>query len=154
LKHYLKCSCLFALGMLEVFHSVLLKYAPKRQEFDYPQMTTRLQLAALDHNHNTNRPQAVVHKPTANSAAKGELRFRTRWSKATSQWVVEPIKEDKDYSFAINLLEETVNTRLSGVTLGRVERPPHMPKNTAPKQMECSKEELVANKKSRFENHS
>lgn len=33
-----------------VFHSMMLKYVPKRQEFQYPQMVVRTQLAALDDN--------------------------------------------------------------------------------------------------------
>ena len=39
-------------GEIEVYHSMMLKYVPKRQEFQYPQMVTRTQLAVLDHNFN------------------------------------------------------------------------------------------------------
>ena len=37
-------------GDIEVFHSMMLKYVPKRQEFQYPQMVARTQLAALEDN--------------------------------------------------------------------------------------------------------
>jgi hypothetical protein len=47
-------------GELEVFHSLMLKYLPKRKHFSYRSMLARTQLAALDHNHNFNRVQAVV----------------------------------------------------------------------------------------------
>ena len=40
-------------GGLEVYHSMLLKYCPKRQHFSYNGMVARTQLAALDNNHNT-----------------------------------------------------------------------------------------------------
>ena len=37
-------------GALEVFHNVVLKYAPKRIHFSYKTMLARLRLAVLDHN--------------------------------------------------------------------------------------------------------
>ena len=40
---------------LEVFHSLLLKYWPKRQHFSYIGMQACIELAILDHNYNTNR---------------------------------------------------------------------------------------------------
>ena len=56
-------------GALEVFHSLLLKYCPKRQHFSYIGMQARIELATLDHNYNTNRKQAITKK--------GMLTFRT-----------------------------------------------------------------------------
>ena len=56
-------------GALEVFHSLLLKYCPKRQHFSYIGMQARIELAILDHNYNTNRKQAITKK--------GMLTFRT-----------------------------------------------------------------------------
>lgn len=40
-------------GGLEVYHSLMLKYCPKRQHFSYKGMVARTQLAALDNNRNT-----------------------------------------------------------------------------------------------------
>ena len=37
-------------GDIEVFNSMMLKYVPKRQEFQYPKMVARTQLATLDDN--------------------------------------------------------------------------------------------------------
>ncbi|CAG2243572.1 unnamed protein product [Mytilus edulis] len=42
-------------GNLEVYHSLLLKYVPKRQEFDFDQMNARTSLAVIDHNMSQNR---------------------------------------------------------------------------------------------------
>lgn len=137
-------------GMLEVYHNLVLKYAPKRLEFDYAQMQTRLQLAAIDHNANVNRAQAVVHKPKTNSAAKGDLRYRTRWSKATERWVVEPVKEAKSYDFATELLESVLSTKATGHNLPPVTVPQTIPRNIAKTQMPCSKEDLIRRKHSRF----
>ena len=49
-------------GNLEVYHSMMLKYCPKRQHFNHEGMVARTQLAALDNNHNCSREQAVVKK--------------------------------------------------------------------------------------------
>ena len=53
----------------QVFHSLLLKYCPKRQHFSYIGMRAHIELAILDHNYNTNRKQAITKK--------GMLTFRT-----------------------------------------------------------------------------
>ena len=37
-------------GQLEVYHSMLLKYAPEREHFHFEGMQAHLQLSALDHN--------------------------------------------------------------------------------------------------------
>ena len=47
-------------GSLEVFHSLITKYCPKRQYFSYMGMQARTELAIIDHNHNTDREQAVT----------------------------------------------------------------------------------------------
>ena len=49
-------------GALEVFHSLLLKYCPKRQHFSYVGMQAHIELAILDHNYNTNRKQATTKR--------------------------------------------------------------------------------------------
>ena len=45
-------------GLLEDFHSAMLKYCPKRNHFSYRGMIARMQQAALDKNFNVNRKQA------------------------------------------------------------------------------------------------
>ena len=45
-------------GSLEVFHSTMTKYTPKRLHFFYESMLARTQLAVLDHNYNVGREQA------------------------------------------------------------------------------------------------
>ena len=56
-------------GALETFHNLILKNASKRQEFAYCQMEARIQLAALDNNHNAGREQAVVQRPVPGGAS-------------------------------------------------------------------------------------
>ena len=43
--------------MLEVFHSVKIRYLPKSIFFKFEKMIAGTQLAALDHNHSVNRKQ-------------------------------------------------------------------------------------------------
>ena len=45
---------------LEVFHSLLLKYYPKRQHFSYDGMQAHIKLAILDQDYNTQQHQAVT----------------------------------------------------------------------------------------------
>ena len=47
-------------GSLEVFHSMLTKYCPKRQHFSYNGMQARTELAIIDHNNNVEREQATT----------------------------------------------------------------------------------------------
>jgi hypothetical protein len=46
-------------GILEVYHSLMLKYVPKRPEFYLDQMWTRTALAAMDHNFSQNRGHKI-----------------------------------------------------------------------------------------------
>ena len=49
---------------LEVFHSLLLKYSPKRQHFSYVGMQAHIELTILDHNYNAQRKQATTKNGT------------------------------------------------------------------------------------------
>ena len=55
-------------GILEVYHSLLLKYCPKRLHFGYKGMIAQTQLAALDHNNNVDRSQ--LQQPINKRGAK------------------------------------------------------------------------------------
>ena len=119
-------------GNLEVFHSSLLKYAPKREHFSYSGMVARTQLAILDHNHNTGRKHAVVKR----GPNKGSLKYKVVFPKGRNRWVAKPILEDKSYSFVADLMaattvfkaDEATQTATQKVKLpkniAKVERPP------------------------------
>ena len=91
-------------GSLEVFHSLINSYAPKRQEFELNVMDVRVKLAIIDHNHNINRSQATVTKERKGSAKKGEKRWKFISSKLSKEWVAKPIKEIKSYAFVDQLI--------------------------------------------------
>ena len=59
LKDLAKLADFCHTGGLEVYHSMPLKYCPKREHFTYQGMLARTQLAALDNNSNVGRQQAV-----------------------------------------------------------------------------------------------
>ena len=80
-------------GNLEVYHSMMLKYCPKRQHFSHEGMVARTQLAALDYNHNCSRKQAVVK----HGSSLGSLRYNLVFLKVRKTWVVKPINEEKGY---------------------------------------------------------
>ncbi len=44
-------------NLFQVYHSIYLKYLPKRTHFGYDVMIHASMLAALDHNNNVNREQ-------------------------------------------------------------------------------------------------
>ena len=70
-------------GNLESYHSKLLVYCPKRQEFDCPCMLGRTRLAVIDHNVNVGRKQAVIKNK--GSSVCGEGRYWQTWKKSTTQ---------------------------------------------------------------------
>ena len=88
-------------GELEVYHSLLLKYAPKRLHFSYKGMVARTQLAVIDHNSNTGRNQATVTR----GKNKGEKKYKLVFPKGQKKWVAKPIKIEKSYSFVQDLME-------------------------------------------------
>lgn len=101
-------------GSLEVYHSVLLKYAPKRLHFQYAGMQTRLQLAALDHNHNVDRG---LLKDSA-----GNIKVRQVFSKARKQWILRNSYENKQYTFLDEILLKILERRMdTSVTLTNAE---------------------------------
>jgi len=59
---------------LEAFHSMLLKYVPKRNHFYYQYYRARVALAVMDHNFNIDREQDTE-------------KTKVEWRKATKRWV-------------------------------------------------------------------
>jgi len=121
-------------GNLEVFHSLLLKYAPKRKHFSYHGMISRTQLAILDHNNNANRSQATTKK--------GEKRYKVVFPKNRKTWVAKPILEDKSYTFVTELMDEVIECHEAGTKAPKLRTPAHIPKNIATVQRP-PKEEVI-----------
>jgi hypothetical protein len=125
-------------GSLEVFHSLMTKYCPKRQEFDIDQMYTRTALAVIDHNMSRNRYQK--------ENASGEKVFKTVYSKITGDWTAKPVYIQKDYQWVKPLMEKVLIQKQKSIL------PPTTLKkkgNIAPFPAPA-KTELVQRLKSRF----
>ena len=68
-------------GELEVYHSLLLKYVPKRLHFSHKGMVVRTQLAVIDHNSNTERNQGHSDKGKEQRGEKVQVGFSKREEK-------------------------------------------------------------------------
>lgn len=122
-------------GSLEVFHSLINSYAPKRQEFELNVQDARVKLAILDHNNNVGKQQARVKSTKRGSGKKGAKRWRFVCSKLTKEWVPKPIMEPKSFSFVFKILEEIVERKQAGQKINikalDVENRLQSPKNIA-----------------------
>ncbi len=94
-------------GSLEVFHSLINSYAPKRQEFELNVQNARVRLAILDHNNNVNKKQATLQKT-------GEKRWRYVCSKLSKEWVPKAIMEKKSFAFVERIIEDVMKKKLEG----------------------------------------
>jgi hypothetical protein len=100
LKDLAKLTEFHHTGELESYHSLMTKYAPKREHFCYNGMVARTQLAVLDHNANVNRTQAEVKK----GSKQGEKRFKIVCGKQRKNWVAKEIKTPKSYSYVEGMI--------------------------------------------------
>ena len=73
-------------GMLEVYHSLMLQYGLKRDNFVYYGMITWTQLAALDYNQHQGRNES------------DEVRYKYSHSKVSANWAAKPVMEMKDFN--------------------------------------------------------
>ena len=94
-------------GNREVYHTMMLKYCPKRQQFSHEGMVARTQLAAVDHNHNCSRKQAVLKR----GSSLGSVRYNLVFPKVRKTWVVKPIKEEKSYGHLDALMESILKQK-------------------------------------------
>lgn len=125
-------------GSLEVYHSLMLKYVPKRQEFDSDQMWTRTALAAMDHNFSQNRGHKINKD--------GEKAYKLVCPKATGKWIAKPIYNAKSYQWVYAMME---NVLVQKETMALIVKKRDDEGNIAPVP-KPSKSELVMNLCSRF----
>ncbi|KAK7127270.1 hypothetical protein R3I94_018457 [Phoxinus phoxinus] len=91
-------------GPLEVFHSALLKYLPKRQAFSFQGMKERCHLAFLEHNEN-------IVKRKQDTTKTGQARFNQVFSKRSKQWVLKKIFTPHTTQFIDTLIKRVMDRR-------------------------------------------
>ena len=96
-------------GELEVYHSLMLKYVPKPQQFSYKGMVARTQLAAFDQNFNIGKSQAVASA----GPHTGEDRYKVIFPKGQKTWVAKPVYQRKSHAYVSDMLFDFVNVRFS-----------------------------------------
>ena len=109
-------------GELEVFHSMLLKYCPKRQHFHYDSMKARLYLAALDWNSQT-RVEAKDED--------GNVKENIVLSKRRNEWVkrVQYIKTSENH--VAPLMNMVLECKQCGIDVPKMEKPASLPRHVA-----------------------
>ena len=126
-----------------MYHSMMLKYASKREHYSYQGMVARTQLAALDNNANTGRSQAVIKS----GERAGEARYKLCFPKA-KRWVVKPINEKKSYEFLSDLLSEVLSCVEQGHAAAQPLHLP-LPRNIA-SEPAPTKSDAIRQHRSRF----
>ena len=144
LKDIAKITDFCHTGRLEVYHSMMLKYCPKREHFSYQGMVARTQLAAIDNNHNTGRRQAVIKS----GAQEGLARYKLCFPKANKRWVVKPVTEKKSYEYLRDLLAQVVQRCEAGNRIAQP-IPVLLPRNIAAEPTP-PKADIIDNHCSRF----
>lgn len=92
-------------GEFEVFHNTARKYHSKHEHYCINEMVARTQLAALDHNHNISRVQAVVAEIAA--SAKGQT-SHNHTSKTKKSCLLDRTYEPSSQDFIKNILLESL----------------------------------------------
>ena len=131
-------------GKIEVNHSIMLKYASKREHYSYQGMVARTQLAALDNNANTGPGQALKKS----AKREGEARYKLCFPKASKRWVVKPINKKKSYKFLLDRLSPVISRVEQGNAVS-LQPHVHLPRNIASKQSP-TKAEATQHHRSRF----
>uniref|UniRef100_H2XNU8 Uncharacterized LOC100182771 n=2 Tax=Ciona intestinalis TaxID=7719 RepID=H2XNU8_CIOIN len=79
-----------------------LKYLPKSTHFSHACMNISSMLAALDHNHNVTRPQAIFKS----GENEGEPRYKILWSRVHKKFTAKEVKCEKDHSYLFKMLTD------------------------------------------------
>ena len=109
-------------GILEIYHTLYNKWAPKNQHFSYLRTITRSQLAIM----NFSKGSELEHATTN----AGEKRYNVCFSKITNSWSSKSIKGKKERPYLKNMVNETTEHASSNKSVP-IPKIPNLPKNIA-----------------------
>ena len=111
-------------------------------------MVARTMLAALDNNHNADRPYAKIKA----GERSGEKRYNVVFPKGRKRWVAKPVKEKKDYRYVQDMMMSVVRVCEGTATAEETAeiRVPELPSNIS-RNEKPSKEDVVSTQKSRMQ---
>ena len=124
-------------GNIEVYHSLLLKYCPKRLHFSHHGMIAKSQLAILHINSIVNAEQSYTKGKTP--------RFKLHFSKVPQCYVVKPVREVPEKAYLEDLMSEISEIAKLGGHSGLPCIPEREPNLEKP-----SKEEVIQFQRTRF----
>ncbi|XP_068089927.1 uncharacterized protein [Hyperolius riggenbachi] len=136
-------------GILETFHSMVLKYRSKRIHYSMDSMEARTKLAVLAHNRNAGRLQAVVKYPKLTSQPQGTTRTRLEFPRSQKKWVVRKVFEKMDFGHVYPILTDTIRIVTGDLQSTWVSRKSSLPPNIA-RLEKPEKEVAVAAQLTRF----
>ena len=106
-------------------------------------MQTRLQLAALDHNHNVDRDLT--------KDSTGNIKVRQVFSKARKQWIIRNSYENKQYTFLDDILIKILQRRMdSSVAMTNAQSQLEIPPNLKRPMATTAKPSLEEAKAKRY----
>ena len=123
-------------GNLEVYHSLLLKYCPKRLRFSHNVMIARTQLAVMHFNSIINAEQVFTKDNVP--------RYKLQYSKISQSYVVKAIKQAPEKEYLQDLIQLIVDTVKYGKQLTLPQVPQFSSTGTP------SNEEVVRHHRTRF----
>ncbi|XP_071972400.1 uncharacterized protein [Engystomops pustulosus] len=136
-------------GRLENFHSLALKYRSKRIHFGIDSMEARTKLAALTHNNNVGRPQAVVQFEKKTSQKIGTKRTTLVIPKGKSRWFIRDVYEKVSVDYLEDLSINVLQLARGELNTDWTSRAPTLPPNLANKERP-NKEEIQRHRLIRF----
>eukprot|EP00117_Sycon_ciliatum_P022524 scpid85357/ scgid5468/ len=99
---------------MQVYHSMMTKYMPKRIQFSREGMEARTQLAALDHNFNAGREQATT--------STGQPQYKVQFSRVKGDFVAKKIYSEKKYGCMHSMMQQVSDVATKRLTVPPIQK--------------------------------
>ncbi|XP_040189237.1 uncharacterized protein LOC120920891 [Rana temporaria] len=119
-------------GIIETYHSMILKFRPKRIHYRYDSMETRTKLAALCHNYNAIRKPALTKKTDESGQEVLVERKNIEFPRGRKKWIVRNVYEKMDTQHNINIMADMISIVEGKLVSSWKSKNREMPANIAP----------------------